>query len=187
MNSEVFKNHLRSTCAGFIANVDCFPLCDHLLQTGIFHQHQYETTLDEHRQNRQEARRSLFILGFCWRRNTHQNNFEMYGRLLGIQSRRLYFPNSVHRNYLKPQLRTVLYCLFVPNFALGESLIIQRISQFFLNASLLIFPICWQSTKVMCSLLIKIFLWQEDITFNNYMTSQHTSRTSRQYISNGKK
>lgn len=47
----------------------------------------------------------------------------MYGRLLGIQSRRLYFPNAVHRNYLKPQLRTVLYCLFVPNFALGESLI----------------------------------------------------------------
>lgn len=62
MNSEVFKNHLRSTCAGFIANVDCFPLCDHLLQTGIFHQHQYETTLDEHRQNRQEARRSLFSI-----------------------------------------------------------------------------------------------------------------------------
>lgn len=62
MNSEVFKNHLRSTCACFIANVDCFPLCDHLLQTGIFHQHQYETILDEHRQNRQEARRSLFSI-----------------------------------------------------------------------------------------------------------------------------
>lgn len=62
MNSEVFKNHLRSTCAGFIANVDCFPLCDHLLQTGIFHQHQYETILDEHKQNRQEARRSLFSI-----------------------------------------------------------------------------------------------------------------------------
>lgn len=62
MNSDVFKNHLTSTCAGFIANVDCFPLCDHLLQSGIFHQHQYETILDEHRQSRQEARRSLFSI-----------------------------------------------------------------------------------------------------------------------------
>lgn len=60
MNCEVFTNHLQNTCADFIANVDAFPLCDYLLQIGILHQHQYESILDEHRQNRREANRSLF-------------------------------------------------------------------------------------------------------------------------------
>lgn len=60
MESEVFKNHLTKNCVDFVANVDAFPLCDHLLQFGIFHQNQYEAILDEHKLNRQEARRSLF-------------------------------------------------------------------------------------------------------------------------------
>lgn len=60
VDSGVFTNHLQNTCADFIANVDAFPLCDHLLQIGIFHQIQFETILDEHKLSRQDANRSLF-------------------------------------------------------------------------------------------------------------------------------
>lgn len=60
IDSGVFKSHLRKICADFVAKVNTFPLCDHLLQFEIFHQNQYEAILDEHKLNRQEARRSLF-------------------------------------------------------------------------------------------------------------------------------
>lgn len=60
IDSGVFKSHLRKICADFVAKVNTFPLCDHLLQFEIFHQKQYEAILDEHKLNRQEARRSLF-------------------------------------------------------------------------------------------------------------------------------
>lgn len=60
MDSEVFKNHLHTSCADFIANLVAFPLCDHLLQIGILHKHQYAAILDEHKQIGREANRSLF-------------------------------------------------------------------------------------------------------------------------------
>lgn len=60
MKCTVFTDHLQNTFADFIANLDAFPLCDHLLQIGILHQQQYDSILDEHRENRLEANKSLF-------------------------------------------------------------------------------------------------------------------------------
>lgn len=58
MKCTVFTDHLQNTFADFIANLDAFPLCDHLLQNGILHQQQYDSILDEHRENRQNTRRN---------------------------------------------------------------------------------------------------------------------------------
>lgn len=99
LSNELFTDHLISNHAYFVANVEAFPLCNHLLQENVIHEIQYEKVLNEHRQNqRQEANRVLITvlieneytqeqLQHIWNtfRNTKQDDL---------------LPNLVHRRQL---------------------------------------------------------------------------------------
>lgn len=99
LSSELFTDHLISNRAYFLANVEAFPLCNHLLQENVIDEIQYAKILNEHRQNRrQEANRVLITvlienvytqeqLQHIWTafRNTKQDDL---------------LPNLVHRRQL---------------------------------------------------------------------------------------
>lgn len=57
--STLLTNHLRNNFEYFVASVEPFPLCYHLLQDNIFLNTQLEEIFDKHKQNRQEANRIL--------------------------------------------------------------------------------------------------------------------------------
>lgn len=59
LGSTMLTNHLRDNFEYFVANMEAFPLCYHLLQDNIFHSTQFEEVLNKHRINRQEANRLL--------------------------------------------------------------------------------------------------------------------------------
>lgn len=97
--SEIFTDHLISNHAYFVANVEAFPLCNHLLQENLIDEIQYEKLLNEHRQNRRQEANRILITVFIENEYT-QNQLQHIWKAFRNTKQDDLLPNLVHRRQL---------------------------------------------------------------------------------------
>lgn len=99
LSSEIFTNHLISNHEYFVANVEAFPLCNHLLQENLIHEIQYEKVLNEHRQNRRQEANRILITVLIENEYT-QNQLQHIWTAFRNTKQDDLLPNLVHRRHL---------------------------------------------------------------------------------------
>lgn len=99
LSSEIFTDHLISNHAYFVANVEAFPLCNHLLQEDLIHEIQYEKVLNEHRQNRRQEANRVLITVLIENEYTQDQLQHIWTAFRNTKQDDL-LPNLVHRRQL---------------------------------------------------------------------------------------
>lgn len=99
LSSEIFTNHLISNHEYFVANVEVFPLCNHLLQEHLIHEIQHEKVLNEHRQNRRQDANRILITVLIENEYT-QNQLQHIWTAFRNTKQDDLLPNLVHRRHL---------------------------------------------------------------------------------------
>lgn len=99
LSSEIFTDHLISNHEYFVANVEAFPLCNHLLQEDLINEIQYEKVLNEHRQNRRQEANRILITVLIENEYT-QNQLQHIWTAFRNTKQDDLLPNLVHRRQL---------------------------------------------------------------------------------------